>query len=91
MSCQFKDIFGKPGEWVHQYRFGGIAIVDTLATALIALLISRRRFVEVFIALFILGEVLHWLFCVDTAFIVLMRQSLTLLQPHRIPELRSEM
>ena len=35
-----KHIFGKPGEWVHSYRFGNVAIVDYLMTIVIAMFIS---------------------------------------------------
>lgn len=72
MSCPFKDILGKPKEGAHSARFGGIAVVDTLMTLLLAIIISHnynQSLLGVFAALFILGEVLHWVFCVDTAVI----------------------
>ncbi len=72
MACPFKDIFGKPGEGVHQYRIFGIAAVDMISTILGAFLISwktNNNFLVVFTVLFIIGEILHWVFCVDTAVI----------------------
>lgn len=72
MSCQFKDIFGKPGEGVHSYRIFGMAAVDLFLTILGALLISWKtdhNFLLVFGVLFIVGEIFHWMFCVDTAVI----------------------
>lgn len=72
MSCPFKDIFGKPGEGVHSYRIFGMAAVDWISTVLGALLLSWKtetNFFIVFAGLVVLGEVLHWYFCVDTAVI----------------------
>jgi uncharacterized membrane protein YcaP (DUF421 family) len=72
MSCPFKqfaDIFGKPNEGVHSYRIFNIAIVDVIATLLGALLISylfKVNFFLVAVLLFLLGIVLHRLFCVNT-------------------------
>jgi hypothetical protein len=37
---KYKDIFGKPNEGVHKYRFFTIAILDVVATILLGLLIS---------------------------------------------------
>ena len=72
MNCPFKqfaDIFGKPNEGVHSYRIFNIAIVDVIATIGGALLISflfKINFFLVLVVLFLLGIVLHRLFCVDT-------------------------
>ena len=70
MSCPFKDIFGKPGEGVHSYRILGMAAVDWITTLLGAMLIAWKtntNFFIVFAGLVILGEFMHWYFCVDTA------------------------
>jgi hypothetical protein len=64
--CPYRDIFGKVKTGVHQYRIFNIAVVDVLGTILIAFLISRQHFWYVLIALFILGIILHRLFCVRT-------------------------
>lgn len=72
MSCPFKEfsnIFGKPNEGVHSYRIFNIAIVDVIATLLGGLLISYLFNINYFIVitvLFLLGIVLHRLFCVNT-------------------------
>ena len=72
MNCPFKqfaDIFGKPNKGVHSYRIFNIAIVDVIATIAGALLISflfKINFFLVLVVLFLLGIVLHRLFCVDT-------------------------
>lgn len=67
--CQYKDIFGKPREGVHQYRFFDIAIVDLIGTIIGALLIARwlnYDFVSVFLFLMISSLFIHKLFCVET-------------------------
>jgi hypothetical protein len=67
--CKYKNILGKPNEGIHSYRFCGIAIVDLLLTILVALLLSfylQKSFAMVFIFLFLLGIILHRLFCVKT-------------------------
>lgn len=75
--CQYKDIFGKPNEGVHSFRVFGFAAVDIILTLLAAFIISKvykgrsiagikLDFVNVTIALFLVGILLHWIFCVDT-------------------------
>jgi accessory gene regulator protein AgrB len=74
MSCQFKDILGKPGEGPHSIRLGGFAVVDSVLTILLAWYVSKwvdKPFPLVLLVVFIIGEILHWVFCVDTAFIKL--------------------
>ena len=69
MNCQYKDMFGKVDEGVHSYRVFNIAIVDVLATVVGAYIISyvtNKSFIGILIALFILGILLHHLFCVQT-------------------------
>jgi hypothetical protein len=72
-SCPFKDIFGTPGEGVHATRIPvlDIALVDTVATVIAAFLIQKlfypqTPYLTVLILFTLLGEVLHYLFCVDT-------------------------
>ena len=82
--CQYKNMFGAPGTGAHKYRFLGVAIVDTVATIVAAVLIwaalkyyqtkslipiasDVALFFTILIILFVLGEFMHWLFCVDTA------------------------
>lgn len=71
MLCQYKHIFGKPGEGIHQYRVLGIAAVDLILTIAAAYLISLWKphslsFLYVFAALFAIGTILHCVFCVST-------------------------
>jgi hypothetical protein len=67
--CKYKDALGKPNKGIHSYRFMGVAIVDVIMTLIGAILISyftKYSFLMVAIFLFILGIVLHRLFCVRT-------------------------
>lgn len=67
--CKYKDIFGKPGQGVHKYRIFNIAIVDFALTVIAGVLLAKYLKVNVWAALaflFLLGIVLHRLFCVRT-------------------------
>lgn len=67
--CKYKNILGKPGKGIHSYRLFGVAIVDVIMTIIAAFLISyflNYSFLNTLIALFILGIILHRLFCVRT-------------------------
>ena len=67
--CKYKDIFGKPRKGVHSYRFLDFAIIDIIFTIIGAYLISKYsnyNFYKILLFLFILGIILHKLFCVDT-------------------------
>jgi len=67
--CQFKDIFGKPGQSVHSIRFMNIAVVDVLVAILITYYISKQykyKFTYVLVAIFALSIVAHRIFCVRT-------------------------
>lgn len=72
MACPYAFIFGKPNEGVHSRRIGGYAVVDSILTILLAILITYIWKVQLWksvIGLFILGELLHYLFGVQTAFL----------------------
>lgn len=74
LLCQFKDSLGIPGEGIHKLKFLGIAVWDLFFTVLGALAISKYfkyPFYIVFLVLFVLGEILHILFCVKTGFLKL--------------------
>ena len=78
MSCPYKDLFGAPGTGPHSLRFLGFAVVDTALTVLIALLtafLTKTSFLANLAAWFILGEVLHYVFGTNTAFLKLIRMS----------------
>ena len=67
--CAYKDIFGKPGQGVHSDRFMDLAVVDTVLTVIGAVLIAwyfEWPLLYVMPGLFLLGIVLHHLFCVPT-------------------------
>lgn len=78
MTCAYKDMLGKPNEGVHSYRIYNIAIVDVILTVVLALIIwgifiwlnvmnfNIGSFIFVLLTLFIIGVILHKLFCVDT-------------------------
>jgi hypothetical protein len=72
MSCQFKNLFGEPGTGVHSIRIPilDIALVDTAMTFVLALAIQKMfhlpNFWEVLLWTFIVGEIMHWLFCSKT-------------------------
>jgi uncharacterized membrane protein (DUF373 family) len=67
--CKYKNIFGKPNEGAHSYRIFDIAIVDVVATIIIAKLISdyyNYDFYKTLGTLFIIGIIAHRIFCVRT-------------------------
>lgn len=67
--CQYKYMFGVPGEGSH-FHVGGVAIVDVLLTVVAAFGISKYfgySFVATLIVLFLVATFLHALFCVPTA------------------------
>jgi len=76
---QYKDIFGKPREGLHSYRFMDIAIVDSLATIILGIVISfvfNLDLLPCLFVTFIVGEITHYLFCVDTKIILLTKKFL---------------
>jgi len=67
--CKYKNLLGIPKKGIHSYRFLGLAIADVIMTIIGALLISyflKISLVYTTISLFILGIILHRLFCVRT-------------------------
>jgi hypothetical protein len=69
MACQYKNSLGVPGEGFHSARFMGLAVGDTVGTVILALIVARIfdfKFGPTLLFLFILGEILHWYFCVDS-------------------------
>jgi len=70
--AQYKDILGVPREGIHATRLYDYAIVDFVMTFIGACIIAyffKMNAFFVFLYLFILGEYLHILFCVDTKFL----------------------
>ena len=74
---KYKNIFGKPNEGFHSIRIFNIAILDVIGTLLFALLFSFiiyknlffRNVLNVFLILFIIAEIFHYIFGVQTTVI----------------------
>jgi uncharacterized membrane protein len=67
--CKYKNSLGEPGKGIHSYRFFGIAIADVIMTIIAGYLIAyffKLSIAYTIIFLFILGIILHRLFCVRT-------------------------
>ncbi len=67
--CKYKNALGVPGKGIHSYRIFNIAIADVIMTLIAALIISyffKISFIKTSICLFIIGILLHRLFCVRT-------------------------
>ncbi len=68
MLCKYNDILGIPGLGIHKNIFG-IAWADVIMTIIFSLFISylfKISFLITLITLFIIGLILHRIFCVDT-------------------------
>jgi hypothetical protein len=76
MGCPYKNIFGAPGTGPHAYRFMGLAAVDTFLTFLIAWIssvwVGGGTFFEYVIFWFVLAEIFHYAFGVETALLKFM-------------------
>jgi hypothetical protein len=70
MVCSYKNILGEPSTGLHGYRIFNIAIVDVLLTIIMAFIIQlfylKYKISQILSGLFILGIILHRLFCVRT-------------------------
>ena len=74
--CKYKSILGNPGVGVHSYRLFNLPVVDVALTVLLAYLLAvwkQWTFWKTFVWLFVLGEFFHYIFCVDTAVMALIR------------------
>ena len=72
MSCPHANMFGTPGQGFHATRLGPIALYDTLGTIAIALLTSWLFKIPLLwsvLGWFVLGEVLHYVYGTQTAFL----------------------
>ena len=77
MPCPYATLLGKRGEGVHSSRIMGFALNDILATIVVAVITSwiyNISFVYSFLGWLVLGEVLHYVFGVDTRFMELIGQ-----------------
>ena len=62
-------MFGEPQKGVHAYRIFDVAIVDVVATFIVAYVLSRLtgvKFIVMLIGLFAGSIIMHRLFCVRT-------------------------
>jgi hypothetical protein len=67
--CEYKDALGIPGEGLHQYRIGDVAVMDCVLTLGLAGVISHATgfgFIIVLIILILLSIMMHRAFCVRT-------------------------
>ena len=69
MLCKYKDALGIPGKGVHSYRIFNIAIADVTLTIIGAGLLAysfKWNFLLTLLILFLLGIILHRIFCVKS-------------------------
>lgn len=71
--CQFQDIFGQPYTGIHQYRIYfdkyDFAIIDIILTIICSAIFSyvyNTSFIITLCILFLLGIIVHYIFCVQT-------------------------
>lgn len=71
MACPYSKLLGERGKGFHEQRIGGLAlndIIGTIGLAGISSYTTRTPFWKHLIGWFVAGEVLHYYFEVDTAF-----------------------
>jgi hypothetical protein len=69
MLCKYKDSLGIPDKGLHKYRIFNIAIVDVTLTIIVSIILSyifNINFLSLLIILFLLGIIMHRIFCVRT-------------------------
>ena len=70
MLCQYKNVLGEPGKGIHSYRIYNIAILDVIGTIIGAyilyLFFPKYNYFFILLCLFLLGIILHRIFCVPT-------------------------
>mgnify|MGYP003988165239 CR=1 FL=1 len=69
--CKYSKLFGETGKGLHSYRIFNIAIIDVVMTFIGAYLLQlfifkNTSYYIIVICLFIVGIILHRLFCVRT-------------------------
>ena len=67
--CRYKNALGRPGKGIHSYRIANIAVIDVALTILMAYIIwvlTECDFWLILTGCFLLGIVLHRMFCVKT-------------------------
>jgi len=75
MSCPIYKIFGEPNKGVHSLRLLDFAIIDIILTIILAFLTKKyfKSFIISFLFWFILGEILHIIFKVETKFLKILQ------------------
>ena len=71
-GCPYSKLLGEPGKGIHARRIFGMAMNDTLMTlvgAFLTAMIFNISLTVSVIAWFTVGEILHYLFGVQTAFL----------------------
>lgn len=66
---EYSDMFGKPNEGLHSYRFLDTAIIDYILAILLAIFISFMTNIPLVmstIGVLLIGEIAHYLFGVET-------------------------
>ena len=81
-ACPWKDIFGRPREGAHSWRVLDVAMVDTALTFVLAWILQKIffknfSFLTILIWTFVVGELMHWYFCVDTKIIQMLKSALS--------------
>ena len=70
MLCKYKDKLGESGKGIHSFRIFNIAVADVLLTILLTFIIRffipKYNFLSILIVVFIVGIILHRIFCVKT-------------------------
>jgi hypothetical protein len=67
--CKYRNALGKPGQGIHSFRIFNIAVVDVVLTFIGAYFISLAtniKYIYSLLGFFLLGIILHKLFCVPT-------------------------
>ena len=69
MACKYSNLFGAPNTGPHAYRIANIAVVDVIATVILAWVVSRGlrlQFAWTLLWCFVAGIIAHRIFCVRT-------------------------
>ena len=72
MPCPFANALGEPGKGIHAKRIFGLAqndILMTIAAAAITAYVFNINFAVSLAAWFVTGEILHYIFGTQTAFL----------------------
>jgi len=78
MPCPYANILGEPNKGVHSIRLFGLSVIDIILTIIGAYVISKAYnidFWQSLLGFFVLGEVLHYIFGANTAFLQMINLS----------------